>query len=101
MKFIEGRDALPYGMTVEYNAQYDYWCDAIQSRGINVVDLRETIGDSIEFYKTDHHWTVETSFFAAQNILKTSILLIKEDLHTIKNFLKKIIMISLSTKIRF
>ena len=70
MKFIEGRDALPYGMTVEYNAQYDYWCDAIQSRGINVVDLRETIGDSIEFYKTDHHWTVETSFFAAQNILK-------------------------------
>lgn len=71
MKFIEGRDKLPYGMTVEYNMQYDYWCDTIEEQGFNVVDLRETISDDIEFYKTDHHWTVETSFSAAKNILES------------------------------
>ena len=70
MKFIEGKDQLPYGMTVEYNQQYDYWCKKIKESGINVIDLREEIGDNIDFYKTDHHWTVETSFEAAGAIME-------------------------------
>lgn len=70
MKFIEGMDQLPYGMTVEYNQQYDYWCEKIKESGINVIDLREEIGDNIDFYKTDHHWTVETSFEAAGAIME-------------------------------
>ena len=69
MKFTEGKDALPYGMSIEYNKQYDLWCSRIKQFGISVIDLRETLGKHLEFYKTDHHWTVESSFYAAGDII--------------------------------
>ena len=69
MKFVEGKDALPYGMKIEYNKQYDLWCRKISQSGISVVDLRKTLGKHLEFYKTDHHWTVESSFYAAGDII--------------------------------
>lgn len=69
MKFIEGKDALPYGMNIEYNKQYDLWCNRINQLGIDVVDLRKTLGQHLEFYKTDHHWTVESSFYAAGDVV--------------------------------
>ena len=69
MKFIEGKDALPYGMNIEYNKQYDLWCNRINQLGIDVVDLRKTLGKHLEFYKTDHHWTVESSFYAAGDVV--------------------------------
>lgn len=69
MKFIEGKDKLPYGFEVEYNDQYDLWCEIFSDNKINVLDLRKSLGKNLNFYKTDHHWTVETSFYAAKNIV--------------------------------
>lgn len=69
MKFIEGKDSLPYGMDVEYNDQYDLWCDVFAENDIDVLDLRESLGNKLEFYKTDHHWTVESSFYSARAIV--------------------------------
>lgn len=69
MKYIEGKDKLPYGMNVEYNLQYDYWCEKISEKGVNVVDLRKEMRKDLSFYKTDHHWTLESSFIAAGKIM--------------------------------
>ena len=62
---------LPYGYTFEYNKQYDFWCDQIAKNGIPTLDFRETIEDKIDFYTTDHHWTVKSSFYGAKNIIDT------------------------------
>lgn len=70
MKFIQGEDKLPYGMTVEYNDAYDFWVENISLNGIDTIDLRASLENKLEFYKTDHHWTVESSFYAAKNIIE-------------------------------
>lgn len=69
-KFIEGKDKLPYGLTVEYNDEYDFWCKNLANAGYSTLDLRESMGDNLKFYKTDHHWTVESSFYAAKDIVE-------------------------------
>ena len=60
---------LPYGYDFEYNEQYDYWCEKIAQEDIPVLDFRESLADKIDFYITDHHWTVESSFYGAENIV--------------------------------
>ena len=70
MKYLENKDELPYGMKVEYNQQYDFWCEKISYSGIGTLDLRKSLKNKLEFYKTDHHWTVESSFYAAQDIIE-------------------------------
>lgn len=60
---------LPYGYDFEYNEQYDYWCEKIAQEDIPVLDFRESLADKIDFYVTDHHWTVESSFYGAENIV--------------------------------
>lgn len=70
MKYISGVDKLPYGLQIEYDVQDDYWCERFVESGIPVLDLRESLGDNLEFYKTDHHWTVESSFYAAKDIVE-------------------------------
>ena len=35
-----------------------------------MLDLRQSLGKNLAFYKTDHHWTTRTSFFAAEDIIE-------------------------------
>lgn len=60
---------LPYGYKFEQDRQYNYWCEKISEGGIPVLDFREELKDKIEFYTTDHHWTVKSSFFGAKSII--------------------------------
>lgn len=69
-KFIDTKDKLPYGMNIEFNKQYDFWCENIKNSGENIIDLRRTISSDLDFYVTDHHWTVESSFYAAKSIIE-------------------------------
>lgn len=39
-----------------------------KSKGERYLDLREVLGENLEFYRTDHHWTVETAYQAARCI---------------------------------
>jgi len=56
---------------------YDYtWqnesdlLDDLNGRGVMTLDLRET-AETMEYYKTDHHWTVEAAFAAAKETAAT------------------------------
>ena len=69
-KFIDAKDKLPYGMNIEFNKQYDFWCENIKDSGENIIDLRKAIYSDLDFYVTDHHWTVESSFYAAKSIIE-------------------------------
>ncbi len=61
--------------TISYsNRNTDKFLQRISEAGINVVDLREDIrneGLDVKemFYRTDHHWTVDTGFWAAKKIV--------------------------------
>lgn len=56
--------SLPYGYHFELDDQYNYWCKQMQDYGFPVLDLRSVAKDKIKFYITDHHWTIESSFYA-------------------------------------
>lgn len=60
---------LPYGMQMDFGEQSDFWCDIMRVEGIPVLNLTETLGDNLEFYKTDHHWTTGAAFCAARIII--------------------------------
>lgn len=62
---------LPYGLDFQQNRQYDFWGKAMGTEGFPVLDIRKELEDNLEFYKTDHHWTVESAFLAAQSIVKS------------------------------
>lgn len=65
-------DVLPYGITLEYGRQFDYWCDRMEESDMPVLDLRDALNEQeLEFYKTDHHWTVKSSLYAANRIIKS------------------------------
>jgi len=61
---------VPYGKEFEYQKQYDYWCSCISSQGIPVLDLRTSMEDELDFFITDHHWTMESAYIATQNIMQ-------------------------------
>lgn len=69
-KYDIDKDELPYGMTVARTERDNYFVDSIKKSGKNVLDLREDKYGAKEFYKTDHHWTVESSFSADQAIME-------------------------------
>ena len=60
---------LPYGYTFQRDKQYEFWGKAMENVGIPVLDIKKELGDYLQFYKTDHHWTVESSFYAAKMIV--------------------------------
>lgn len=60
---------LPYGYTFQRDKQYEFWGKAMENAGIPVLDIKKELGDHLQFYKTDHHWTVESSFYAAEMIV--------------------------------
>ncbi|MDR0522694.1 MAG: hypothetical protein LBH00_12710, partial [Planctomycetaceae bacterium] len=57
------------GIDDPFNEQQDYFLSLLQERNVPFLDLRqEMLRDHINwdtaFYRTDHHWTVETAFWA-------------------------------------
>jgi hypothetical protein len=58
----------------DYNFRQDEFLYYLQSYGVDYIDLRDTlekhpIPREEYFYRTDHHWTVETSFYAYVDII--------------------------------
>lgn len=63
---------VPYDYHFELDKQYDYWCKMMEESGFPILDLRkEVTNERIEFYITDHHWTIESSFNANTDIIDT------------------------------
>lgn len=61
---------LPYGYVFQQDIQYDFWKKTISNSGFPVLDIKEEMSETLEFYKTDHHWRVESAFEAAGCIVK-------------------------------
>lgn len=64
---------LPLGMHHNLNKQMDKTVNALQKEGYNTLDLRDVLHVLTDdhyslFYHTDHHWRVETAFYAAEAI---------------------------------
>lgn len=62
-----------FGVETYSNRNADTFLNRIRSAGVNTLDLRDSIVDegmniSDIFYRTDHHWTTETGFWAAKKI---------------------------------
>lgn len=87
--------AVPYGYEFELDEQFDYWCNSMEQAGFPVLDLRTSIKDHLKFYKTDHHWTIESSFYANQSIINNlnqlyNLQLDSEKVHTnVENYQRK------------
>ena len=67
-------DLLPAGYTDTTNATADTFLTMLQASGVPYLDLREELeadGISITdaYYSTDHHWNIQTAFWAYGKIL--------------------------------
>lgn len=69
-KYIAGITEFERGIPYNYaNETADIFLEALSKKGIDTIDFRELMKqngeyDSESFYKTDHHWKVETAFWA-------------------------------------
>ncbi|MBP3721371.1 MAG: hypothetical protein J6J41_08550 [Clostridia bacterium] len=66
---------LPAGVTDKANETADQALAQLRERNVPVLDLREEMSRTEEmirknFYRTDHHWNAEGSFFAYQKIME-------------------------------
>lgn len=64
---------LPLGVTDLTNEDADEFLAILADRGTPYLDLRETLhAEGLDhynmFYKTDHHWTIESAFWAFQKV---------------------------------
>lgn len=69
VKVIEDYVKMPQGITDYSNSNSDQLLQELEEGGIATLDLRQNIKRSSlnldeVFYKTDHHWTTETAFWA-------------------------------------
>lgn len=75
-KYIRGYTELPRGIPYHYNNETaDRLLDRLQAAGIDTLDLREGLLDSgippeELFFKTDHHWTIQTAFWGYVQMVK-------------------------------
>lgn len=65
---------LPAGVEDYSNYNADVFLQLVTDNNVPVVDLRESMHEAgmshyESFYKTDHHWTVETSFWAFTEVV--------------------------------
>ena len=70
-----GETMLPTGVTDMTNAITDQALAKLIEQNVPVLDLRQKMSQTREqvekfFYRTDHHWNVEGSFFAYQQIME-------------------------------
>lgn len=69
-KYIVGETQFETGIPYNYaNETADHFLAALQKDGVNTLDFRQLMKKSGKytagsFYKTDHHWTVQTAFWA-------------------------------------
>lgn len=73
-KVQQGYTTFPTGISSYKNENLDFRRDMMRQMGATVLDLRESMErvnypKENAFYKTDHHWTTETSFWAFGEIL--------------------------------
>lgn len=67
---------LPTGFTTKANSNADMFISQMKDMNVYVYDLRTVLENNTEipadelFYKTDHHWTVPTAFYAAGEFVK-------------------------------
>lgn len=66
---------LPIGIEFKLNDQMDETVEKLRAKNYEVLDFRKLIHEENLnhydlFYKTDHHWKVETAFWAAQELDK-------------------------------
>lgn len=69
------QDLLPVGYTDDANEAADYLINCLETSGIPCLDLRERMAQagmdySEAFFRTDHHWTPQTGFWAYTVILE-------------------------------
>lgn len=75
-KYIRGYTQLPKGIPYHYNNETaDDFLIGLEDEGIKTLDLRDTIPESgispeALFFKTDHHWTIQTAFWGFQELVK-------------------------------
>ncbi|MGL4735841.1 MAG: alginate O-acetyltransferase AlgX-related protein [Cellulosilyticaceae bacterium] len=69
VKIIEDYTTLPEGIIDYTNTNVDRYLLGLRRYGVQSLDLRTTASDdtphpSKRFFKTDHHWTTQTAFWA-------------------------------------
>lgn len=70
-KYIEGHTTFPTGIPYHMaNETADQFLNELEAEGVDYIDLRDYLADSglkmsEVFFTTDHHWRIETAFWAA------------------------------------
>lgn len=72
---IEGYTRLPTGVVSHQNANDDELLALFRQLGVDVLDLRQSmVEDGVDpagfFFTTDHHWTIESAFWAQGALLR-------------------------------
>lgn len=76
LKNINGFTELPAAIIDYSNSNTDKFKALLEEGGVDVLDLRKNVEEdhldkSSLFYKTDHHWRVETAFWAVGETVNT------------------------------
>lgn len=75
-KFIEGHTQFPLGIPKHFNNETaDIFLEELKDENIHTIDLRKNIlqsgiDPSNLFFNTDHHWKIETAFWAFGQVLE-------------------------------
>lgn len=72
---IDKDEVLPGGVKTYTNKIYDEFIKKLNLKNVDYIDLRkemekENISSSDIFYKTDHHWKIETGLWVARSLAK-------------------------------
>lgn len=75
LKVIEGFTQLPTSVIDYSNSNTDAFLQALDESGIDYIDLRKAAAeDALDketlFYKTDHHWSTHTAFWAVGKVVE-------------------------------
>lgn len=74
LKTIEDYTQMPEGIVDYANSNTDTFLTQLEEAGIDVLDLRQNVREEgLEldklFYRTDHHWTTQTAFWAVGEVV--------------------------------
>lgn len=75
-KYIKGYTEFPRGIPYHYNNETaDQFLSELKQAGVDTVDLREGLMESgiptgELFFRTDHHWKIETAFWGFGQLVK-------------------------------
>lgn len=74
LKTIEDYTQMPEGIVDYANSNTDTFLTQLEEAGIDVLDLRQNVKEEgLEldklFYRTDHHWTTQTAFWAVGEVV--------------------------------